>query len=229
MSTREKAVDRGARRAAAIRNQLGSELHEGRIDRGISLADAGAAVRLSASTVSRIERGLTPNASIASLAKLLEVVGLELSARAYPGAGPIRDAPHVRLLSAFRGRLHRSIRWATEVPLPNAGDQRAWDAMVSMPAWRYGVEAETAPRDAQALERRLGLKIRDGHVDGVLLVLPDTRRTRVFLGVAADHIAPLFPVPGRRAMELLGAGFDPGGNSIVVVDVPPRPRTRACT
>ena len=227
MATREKAIDRGARRAAAIRILLGRELHEGRVDRGLSLADAGVAVRLSASTVSRIERGLAPNVSVASLAKLLEVVGLELSARAYPGAGPIRDAPHVRLLAAFQGRLHRSIRWATEVPLPNAGDLRAWDAMVSMPAWRYGVEAETAPHDAQALERRMGLKIRDGHVSGIPLVLPDTRRTRVFLGAAADHIAPLFPVPGRRAMELLGAGVDPGGSAIVVVDVPAPPRRRA--
>jgi transcriptional regulator with XRE-family HTH domain len=227
MATHEKPADRGARRSNAIRIQLGRDLHDGRTDRGISLADAGGAVGLSASTVSRIERALVPNVSIAAMARLFEVAGMELSARAYPGAGPIRDAAHVRLLAAFRNRLHRSVRWATEVPLPNGGDLRAWDALISTSSWRYGIEAETSPRDAQALERRLGLKLRDGHVDGVVLLVPDTRATRIFLETAGSHIGPMFPVAGARALELLGAGVDPGGSSIAVVRVPPRTRPRS--
>jgi hypothetical protein len=58
---------------------------------------------------------------------------------------------------------------------------------------------------------------RDGQVDGVLLVLPDTRHVRLFLAAAADVLMPTSPIPGRRALELLAAGIDPGGNSVIVL------------
>jgi hypothetical protein len=144
-------------------------------------------------------------------------VGLDLSSRLYPGAGPLRDAAHASLLWNFRSLLHRSIRWATEVPLPIAGDLRAWDAFISTNAWRYGIEAETSPRDAQALNRRLQLKARDGGVDGVLLVLRDSQSIRRFLREAEVEFRSNFPQPGVRAIELLRAGVDPGGSSIVLV------------
>jgi len=220
MASHEKPADRGMRRARTISIELGRAIHDARVDRGLSMVEVGSAVGLSAASISRIERGLVPGVSIAAVAQLLEFSG-----RAFPGSGPIRDAAHIRLLEAFRARLHRSVRWATEVPLPIAGDQRGWDAMLSMPAWRYGVEAETLPRDAQALDRRIQLKARDSSVDGVILLLPDTRAARLFLDDAGGHLRATFPVPGRRALELLSAGVDPGGSSIVVVRVPPKPRT----
>jgi hypothetical protein len=73
------------------------------------------------------------------------------------------------------------------------------------------------PTDAQALVRRLELKVRDSGVSGVFLVLPRTRHTRSFLGAAADLLVSPFPVPGARAMELLAAGVDPGGSAIIVL------------
>jgi len=103
------------------------------------------------------------------------------------------------------------------VPLPRPGDQRAWDGFVRAEHWQYGAEAETHPTDGQALARRLELKVRDGAVNGVILILPPTRHTRLFLAAAGDLLAPVFPVPGRRALELLRAGVDPGGNSVVIV------------
>ena len=183
----------------------------------------GQAAGLSASTVSRIERGVAGQVSVVTLARLLAIVGLDLSARAFAGGQPIRDAAHARLLGALRVRLHRSLRFVREVPLPNPGDRRAWDAVVSGVGWSIGVEAETAPRDEQALERRLMLKVRDGGVDGALLLLPRTRRTAEFLAVAGDGLRSLFPVDGTRALGLLGAGVDPGGNAIVVIPVPKPP------
>ena len=89
--------------------------------------------------------------------------------------------------------------------------------------WSYGTEAETAPRDSQGLNRRLSLKRRDGRVDGVLLVLRETRRTRLFLREAADELGPSFPIPGSRALELLRAGADPGGSAIILVPRPAPP------
>jgi len=174
-------------------------------------------VGLSGQQVGRIERGLSPDVSIAVLCRLLAVVGLELSARAYPAGEPIRDRAHVAVLGRFRGRLHRSLRWRTEVPLPVAGDLRAWDGHVSGAGWRVGVEAETRPSDLQALQRRLALKLRDGGVDALILVLADTRHNRALLQAHGEELAQRFPVPGRRAMELLAAGAPPGGSAVVLL------------
>ena len=67
------------------------------------------------------------------------------------------------------------------MPLPNAGDRRAWDAVIGIARVRIGVEAETRARDEQELERRLSLKRRDGGVDHVILLLADTRSNRLFV------------------------------------------------
>ncbi len=88
------------------------------------------------------------------------------------------------------------------------------------PGWRYGVEAETSPRDSQTLTRWLQLKQRDGGVAGVILVLGDTRQARRFLREAGELLGAAFPVPGLRALELLGAGVDPGGSAIVTLSAP---------
>lgn len=221
MAATEKPADRGARKGQLLRNELGRSIHDARVDRGLSLAYVGTAVGLSATSVSRIERGLVPAVSILAVARLLEVVGLELSARAFPGGGPIRDVAHLRLLNSFRADLHRSIRWAPEVPLPLVNDLRAWDALIWTPTWRFGVEAETAPRDAQALDRRIHLKVRDGDVAGVILLLPDTRAVRSFVRGAQASLTASYPVPGRRALELLRAGLNPGGSAVVIIRVPP--------
>ena len=218
MTTRQRAADIGAERGRYLRNLLGRELRQARIDRGLTQRGIGKAVGLSGPQVSRIERADAAAVSVDQLARLLAVVGMELSAGAYPGGQAIRDEPQVRLLARFKERIHPSVRWSTEVPLPGARDQRAWDAMVSFGSvWRYGIEAETGPRDSQALIRRLRAKERDGSVDGVILVLPSTRRTREFLAAARPSLEPVFPVDGRRALGLLSAGADPGGSAIVVI------------
>ena len=217
MATKQRAAAVGAARGRRIVADLVTEGRAARLDRGLSLEDVGRAIGLSQPTMTRFERNLVEDIGIIRMSQILSVVGLELSARAYPGGQPLRDAGHVRLLSRFRALLHPSLGWATEVPLPNAADRRAWDAVVRGPGWRYGTEAETHPTDAQALGRRTELKQRDGAVDGVLLLLPNTRHVRMFLAAAADVLLPSFPVPGRRALQLLGAGIDPGGSSVIVL------------
>jgi hypothetical protein len=217
MATKQRRAAVGAARGRSILADLVNEARTARLDRGLSLADVGRAVGLSQPAMTRFEHLIVDDVGIIRMAQVLAVLGLELSARAYPGGQPLRDAGHVRLLSRFRAVLHPSLRWATEVPLPAAGDLRAWDGMVRGPGWRYGTEAETHPTDAQALGRRTELKQRDGQVDGVLLVLPDTRHVRTFIVAAAEVLVPSFPVPGRRALELLRAGIDPGGNSVIVL------------
>lgn len=217
MPAQERPSDRGTRLGRATLTRIGQELRDARLDRSLSVDAAATALNSSNAELSRIERALSPKVPFLTLARMAAVVGLDLSVRLFPGATPLRDAAQGELLSDFRATLHRSLRWATEVPLPIAGDQRAWDATASGPDWCFGIEAETLPRDAQALIRRLQLKLRDGGLDGMLLVLRDTRRTREFMREAADELAGAFTVPGRRASELLAAGLEPDGSGVILV------------
>jgi hypothetical protein len=160
---------------------------------------------------------LTSSVTIQQASVLLAAVGLDLSVRAYPSGEPLRDAAHVALLDRFRARIHRSLRFNTEVPFPSPDDRRAWDAVVSSRTWRVGVEAETRPRDRQALERRLALKQRDGDVTSLVLLLLDSRHNRDFVRASREVVAERFPVSARRALELLGTGVDPGGNAVILL------------
>lgn len=221
MSVRCRPIDRGTERGRRLRTSIGGEIRAARVDRDLTLGVVCRAVGVSASTGSRLERGLLDHVDIMLLAKVCAVVGLELSVKAFPGGQPLRDAAHLAMLREFRGRLHASLGWSTEVPLPSTGDPRAWDGLVQGSGWRYGVEAETAPRDGQATLRRLALKHRDGQVDGVLLILWNTRQGGAFLGEIGEVARSIFPIPGARALELLRVGADPGGSAIVVL--PKRP------
>ena len=225
MGTRCRPVDRGTERGRRIRVSIGGEIRAARVDRGLTLREVCQAVRVSAATGSRLERGVLEHVDVMLLAKMCAVVGLDLSVKVYPGGEPIRDAAHLALLVDLRAMLHPSVDWATEVPLPIIGDARAWDGFARHDDWRYGVEAETAPHDGQATLRRLALKVRDGQVNGVLLVLRDTRQSRAFLREIEGLVGSAFPVAGARALELLGVGANPGGSAIVML--PRRARSRA--
>ena len=217
MATRERAADRGTLRGRRLVTSMGDELRAARLDRGLSLRRVAGAAGFSEAKLSRIERGLALRASVIDLARLGAIVGLELSLRAYPSGEPIRDAAQVGMAEQFRTMMHLSLRWQAEAPMPGQADLRAWDGLVGGERWRYGVEFESAPRDAQAVNRRLQAKMRDSDVDGVLLVLKDTHQTRRFLDGAANYLASTFSVPGDRAIRALREGRDPGGSAIIVL------------
>jgi transcriptional regulator with XRE-family HTH domain len=217
MTRRPAVVELGRLHGQEVVALVAREFRIARLDRGLSQRAVAAAVGIDRSSISRIERGRAEDLSLVTAAELLAAVGLELSVRTYPAGPPLRDAAHADLLRRFRARLHRSLDWATEVPLPIPGDLRAWDAMVTGDRWRCGIEAETRPRDGQALERRIALKQRDGGVDFVILLLLDSRHNRAFVREHADLLHARFPVAGARALELLGAGVAPGGNAVVLL------------
>ena len=163
-----------------------------------------------------MERGVAESLSLSNLTRALAAVGLDLNVRAYPGGQPIRDRAHLRLLGRFRQQLDAGAQWRTEVPFPNPGDRRAWDALVLVAGARIGVEAETRARDAQELQRRLSLKRRDGGADHLILLLADTRHNRAFLRAAGEGLLADFPLDGRTALARLAAGQDPGGSAIIL-------------
>lgn len=154
---------------------------------------------------------------LSEIMRAAAVVGLSVHIRAYPAGSPLRDQAHRELLARLRARLPGEIGWATEVPLPEAGDWRAWDALVRVASIRIGVEAETRVRDEQALQRRLRLKLRDGGVDHIMLLLADTRHNRTFVREVSAGFLSDFPIPGTVALSRLVAGEDPGGNAIVLL------------
>ena len=217
MATRQRAVDRGQEAGVKALARISDELRHARRSRGLSLEAVARDAGLSAAELSRIERGLVGGVSLIVLCRLCAIVGLDLVARAYPGPRSLKDARHARELEKLRVHLHQSLAWSTEVPLPNPDDQRAWDAMIRGGGWRFGVECELNPIDGQALLRRLHLKRRDGFVDGVILLMPDTRQTREFRREFRDQLVADFPIPASAALRSLAAGDDPGGSSVIVL------------
>ena len=113
-----------------LSKRIGDEIHVARVAVGISQAAMAKQAGISRSKAGRIERGEYQQVPLVELTMLAAVVGLELSVRAFPVGPPLRDHAHAALLERFRQVLHPSLSWSTEVPLPNANDLRAWDAMV---------------------------------------------------------------------------------------------------
>jgi transcriptional regulator with XRE-family HTH domain len=218
MSTRDRTADKGARRARSVVTDLGEEIRRARLDHGLSQADVARAAKTSRAQVGRIERAAAPTVSILQMARLLAVLGLELSARAYPAGQPIRDAAHRALIERLRARVSPSVAWRFEVPLGQAGDQRAWDVVLLIGTAQFAVEAETRPRDVQALQRRVSLKRRDDPgVSGVLLLLAATRHNGFLLREHGPALRADFPTPAAEILRALGEGRVPGGSGILLL------------
>jgi transcriptional regulator with XRE-family HTH domain len=218
MGSKQRASDRGSERARLIVTDLAGELRRAREQHGLSQALVGRAAGLSASQVSRVERAQAQCLSIRQISRLLAVVGLELSARAYPAGQPVRDAAHRALLDRFRERVAPSIAWRFEVPIGHIGDLRAWDAVMLIGPCELAVEAETRPRDVQALQRRLAAKRRDDpSVSGVVLLLADTRHNRYLMKEHAEAMRADLPLPSKSMLRALAEGRDPEDSGVVLV------------
>lgn len=217
MSTRSRPAARGRSLARADTRTVVADIRRSRVSAGLSLRAVGAASGIDHTRIWRIERGLV-QPSLEETAALGAVVGLDVRLRAYLAGDPIRDAGQLRLLARLRAELASGLRWETEVPLPIEGDRRAWDAVIRGDGWAAHVEAETAIDDVQALERRLGLKRRDGGAEIVILLVADTRRNRpaVSIASAAGAFADL-PVRTGRILRALRNGTRPGSSGIVIL------------
>lgn len=196
---------------------MARELRDGIRNQGLSYAAVGRDVGLSGEQVSRVARGRAPELTIVQASELLASVGQELSVRAYPTGRPLRDVPQLQLLARLRGRVHPSLGWHAEVPVTGPPDLRAWDVVLSGQTWRRPVEAESRLGDFQALERRITLKQRDGHMEHVILLVAKTRHNRTALRSLGAAVLSQFPFPGERALELLAAGFAPEASTIVLL------------
>ncbi len=214
----ERRIDRGTRTASVVLRQLGDELREARVLAGVSQERLGSAAGLSHTEVSRLERGLIPGASFVVMGRLLAVVGMRLSARAYPDGPPIRDVAHARLLNRLAARLPPSTHMRLEVPLRvDEADLRAWDAELVGATWQCKVEAETRLTDLQAVERRIALKMADCGVDRVILLVASTHHNRLVLREFASMLRDRFPLSGAAVLRALADGACPAAGGIVML------------
>lgn len=165
---------------------------------------------LSRTKVARYESGAYQAATIVQMCQLLAAAGLGLRVSTYPLGHGVRDARHARGLSGVLQHAAPPLAWRTEVPLPNAGDARAWDALLTGAGRRTGVEYERVLHDTQAQGRRLALKRRDGGVDYLLVIFADTRANRAALRDQPTFMADLPRLPLQQAVAALWAGRHPG-------------------
>lgn len=217
MTSRERPRDRALELSHRLTGLVGADIRAARRGGGLSLRAAAAAVGLDHATFARIERNEIENVSVRNLAMACDAVGLVLSARAYPAADPVRDAPQLRLLARFQARLPDSAPWHTEVPLPIPGDLRALDGLTRLRGRSIGVEAETRVTDLQAVARKVQLKKRDARLDVIILLVSDTRANREVLALHREALRAAFPLDTRAVMSALAAGDPPPADGIVVL------------
>jgi transcriptional regulator with XRE-family HTH domain len=216
MPTRERLVTIGSARGHELVREFGHELRSARLAAGLSQAEVGRSVRLSKTSISRIERGLAPLPNFIVAARVARVVGLELSVRCFPADGQLRDAAHIGLIQRFLGRIAASVARQLEAPV-RPGDLRAWDLLLRIGSSRIGVAAETRIRDLQALLRREHRKLADGGVDYLLLLVADTRHNRLALQEAGSLLREAFPLGTRAVMARLARGEPISANGLVIL------------
>jgi len=214
MPTYERVVDRATRRARRFLVELGDEVRRGRRRSGVSQTVLGNSVGISQSEVGRIEAGQSLSLSIATAARIVAAVGLDLSVRVYPGGSPIRDIGQLKLLNRLRGHVGPGLRWRTEVPIPIAGDQRAFDAVIDGEAVNVAVECVARLDDAQATQRAINRKQQDAGIACLILVLAATRHNRAALA-AAPIMREAFPLSTRAVLAALRSGRQPAANGLV--------------
>lgn len=211
----ERRRDRADRRAEHLLREAGLEIRNARLAAGLSQRTVATSAGMSQPRLSIIERGRSPGATLRSLVRLGEIVGLELSVRAFAAGQPVRDAAHLRLLRRFHDALGGIGSWRYEVPIDGRG--RAWDAVVELGRLVVAIEAETRLYDLQALLRRLELKRRDGSPARLILVVADTRWNRSVVAGAWGILATTFPADAPRAVAALQASRDPGANALILI------------
>lgn len=220
MPTRERRIERAAWLMERDLLETGNDLRAARLAAGLTLLEVARRLGVSRSTILRNERARLPGARPELLGRHAGAVGMRLRIKAYPDGDPIRDAASVRLIGAFRARLPADHRFRPEVPVSTkSGDLRAWDGVLDLPDCACALEFVTRFHDCQAQLRAFELKLRDGSVNRLIVVVNATHANRRALAACSGIIDAAFPLDTRQVMRALIVGRDPGANGIVVLAI----------
>ena len=198
--------------------------------RAVSQQAVARAAGVSGPRLGRIERGEIGAPDSTDLAAIAAVLGLTLRIGDVAGRDSrLRDHVQLRLLEAFRERLHASLTWRTEVPLPISGDRRAWDAVVGTPdgmVRRSRGSAALGAVDATIRRANLKLRGRPTRSAGLVLVVIDTAPESVgALRAALATVRADYPLDTRgHAAGTLGPAMRLRLNGVVVLRLPPHER-----
>jgi transcriptional regulator with XRE-family HTH domain len=217
MANRVRRVDEATIAGRRLQADLGAELREARLARGLRQIDVAHATSVSSSHISRVEHGRLRDLAVADAARQGAAVGLRLRARFHPSGAGLRDAAQLDLLRRLRARIGDAWSWQLEAPINIRGDIRAFDLLLTGAGTTIAVEAITRLRDAQAQLRELTRKQRDGRVPRLVVLLAATHHNRDALGSAADVLAMAFPLSTRATLAALANGEDPGQNGIILL------------
>ena len=227
MATRERPADIGARHAKRLLGDAWREIREARVAAGLSQATVGRAAGLSRAAFGRMERGEHARVPFEYVARAARVVGLEASLRLYPAGAPVRDASQLRLEADLTAVLGDGLSYRAEIPLPIAGDLRAWDGLISGPRAMAFAECEMRLGDVQALLRRLEAKLRDDPRSRILvLAVRDTRHNRAALAEHREVLRALLPLDSPAILRALRAGRVPPASGLLVLGRRRDPRAR---
>jgi transcriptional regulator with XRE-family HTH domain len=214
-----RASERGNRVGRRQLLDAGEALRDQRISLGMSQLQLAEACGMSRSRYTRIEAGSIESFSIAELARLASVLGLDSVVRLYPGGAPVRDGAQARRLAGLLAHVKRPLRYGVEVVLPQAAsvpERRAWDAMLYGHGERTAIELEMRMRDVQAMRRRHELKRRDEPTEHFLLLIADTRHNRRVLAEFAELFADLPRLRPSVVHAALEAGQHPATGLLLI-------------
>ena len=187
---------------------LGDQLRTARRIRGVTMKDVGRAIGASESEVSRRELGKSGRLTGEKLAVHAAAVGLRLSLKLWPVGGGVRDAAQARYSARFVARIGRAWKVSLEVPIPQPGDLRAVDILLSHADVRIAAEVVTRLADIQAQVRAGQLKARDIGATRLLLVVAGTHANRDALVATRSALVAAFDLDTRRILADLAAGRD---------------------
>lgn len=217
MASRISVLVETQQQTRRVEVELGREVRNARLSSGTSQAVAGRRVAMSHAQFGRIERAELDELTLDQAARACAAVGLRLIVRIVPDADPALDSGQLALLERFRRQLPAAVRMRTEVPLPIPGDRRAWDGLIRIDPVDIGIEAEARIRDAQAVDRRVALKRRDGGVAIVILLVADTAANSRMLALHREALRSSFPLDTRQVLSALRKGEAPTASGIVVL------------
>ncbi|MEP6807617.1 MAG: helix-turn-helix domain-containing protein [Chloroflexota bacterium] len=217
MANRIRKAEEGLAAGRRLQSELGREVRDARIARGLRQTDVARSLGISHASVGRLERGELRNVGLAALSRLGATVGLRLHARFYPAGGGLRDAAQLALLRRLRSRISNLWNWQLEAPLNIQGDLRAFDAVLRNSTATVAIEAITRLRDAQGQLRAATIKQREGGIERLVILLTASHANRRALATAQDVLTTAYPLGTKATLSALAAGQDPGANGIVLL------------
>jgi transcriptional regulator with XRE-family HTH domain len=210
--------DQAADDARRVVARTTSDLRDARLAAGLSLAEAARVAGISAAQLGRLERGEIAMPTLEQIWRAWSPYGFRPSLRTFAIGSPVRDRAQLALFTRFQPCLGDPLRLRREIPLPIAGDARAWDAMIDGGSEPAFVEGESHMRDAQAFERRLRLKMRDDpRARIVLLVATRSDHNRRVLAEHREALRDLLPLDGAVILRHLRAGRVPPASGMVLI------------